>query len=257
MREERRGARTPCTVTAPARVAGHRLPVWATKIGGDSLCLCTLEEDCERRQSGRWFGICTANTVAGRAGQGNSSAVCALARELVESWLAAGEVRCGCSRVAEQDREVFERLDSADRGAARKKRERPGAAGCPCTGGRTARVAVSTPSPYVRSLLQIFLYFLATPLFSSTSHQCTTGEANANARVRLTSRFDAARQNRTEQTAVGCSQRQCRRLAPASNKQARGKARQSTNNFVCMQNQRSRKFYGAGKAMRLPLLPTM
>jgi hypothetical protein len=35
--EERRGARTPCTVTAPAGVAGHRLPVWATKIGGDSL----------------------------------------------------------------------------------------------------------------------------------------------------------------------------------------------------------------------------
>lgn len=35
--EEKRGGRTPCTVTAPARVAGHREPVWATKIGGYSL----------------------------------------------------------------------------------------------------------------------------------------------------------------------------------------------------------------------------
>ena len=25
----------PCTVTAPAAAAGHRGPVWATKIGGD------------------------------------------------------------------------------------------------------------------------------------------------------------------------------------------------------------------------------
>jgi hypothetical protein len=42
-RRERR-ARKPCTVTAPARVAGHRLPVWATKIGGFSLLTLKMKE---------------------------------------------------------------------------------------------------------------------------------------------------------------------------------------------------------------------
>jgi len=94
---------TPCTVTAPAREAGHRLPVWATKIGGDSLCFCTLKEDCERRQSGRWFGICTANTVAGRAGGRATSARCApwpgtgsrREQEGAGWWLLAGPVGAG------------------------------------------------------------------------------------------------------------------------------------------------------------------
>jgi hypothetical protein len=34
----------PCTVTAPAAAAGHRGPVWATKIGGDNTLWIDDEE---------------------------------------------------------------------------------------------------------------------------------------------------------------------------------------------------------------------
>jgi hypothetical protein len=55
--EERRGARTPCTVTAPARIAGHRLPVWANKIGRVFALLCELKEDRESVKVGGGLGL--------------------------------------------------------------------------------------------------------------------------------------------------------------------------------------------------------
>ena len=68
--EERRRARTPCTVTAPARVAGHRLPVWANKIGRALPLLCELKEDRENVKVGdglRLYGGYGGPSVWGRA----------------------------------------------------------------------------------------------------------------------------------------------------------------------------------------------
>jgi hypothetical protein len=186
--EERRGEErggTPCTVTAPAGVAGHRLPVWATKIGGDSLCLCTLKEDCE--QSAKWATVWkyTWNTVAEWAGQGKtpgSAARCApwpgglegrrgggFARggdegELEQwSWICFGVKceRCGVW-VAERGREgVVAGRATATGGAVRKKK------GGACSYGRPHGSSRRfTDSQIVR--FSDFQYFLATPASACT-----------------------------------------------------------------------------------------
>ena len=86
--EERRGARTPCTVTAPARIAGHRLPVWANKIGRVLPLLCELNRTV---RMSKWEVVCvyTAGTVAQVCGAGQDG------RGLLDGLREQEELVCG------------------------------------------------------------------------------------------------------------------------------------------------------------------
>jgi hypothetical protein len=98
--EERRGARTPCTVTAPARIAGHRLPVWANKIGRVFALLCELKEDRESVKVGGGLGLYGeygGPSVWGRARRSRAAGWFAGARG-VGVWMVEGPGRCRWSR---------------------------------------------------------------------------------------------------------------------------------------------------------------